>query len=91
MVPFRSLLVLLTAVPTSLLSYGAALLGSRCSSSSGATWRRCSESLRQVHFALPSGHAFAILWPLMDYQVFIVSRMQEEWEFTRTTRPGGLS
>ncbi|MGA9146686.1 MAG: MMPL family transporter [Candidatus Nanopelagicales bacterium] len=81
MVLFRSLLVPLTAVLTSLLSYGAAL---------GISvfvfqWGNLSSifGIAEAGPILPflPVMLFAILFGLsMDYQVFIVSRMQEEWE-----------
>lgn len=80
---FRSLLIPLTAALTSLLSLGAAL---------GAT----VAVFQWGHFASLFGISgtgpilpflpvmlFAILFGLsMDYQVFLVSRMQEEWQHT---------
>lgn len=81
MVLFRSLLVPLTAVLTSLLSYAAAL---------GISvfvfqWGNFSSlfGIAEAGPILPflPVMLFAILFGLsMDYQVFIVSRMQEEWE-----------
>lgn len=84
MVLFRSLLVPLTAAVTSLLSFGAAL---------GITvavfqWGWLSGPLGVTAtgpiFPFLPVMVFAILFGLsMDYQVFLVSRMQEEWERTR--------
>lgn len=87
MVLFRSLLVPLTAALTSLLSLGAAL---------GATvavfqWG----NFRELFGVTATGPIlpflpvmlFAILFGLsMDYQVFLVSRMQEEWTRTHNNR-----
>ncbi len=80
LVLFRSLVVPLTAVLTSLLSYGAAL---------GVTvfvfqWGHLSDlfAVTATGPILPflPVMLFAILFGLsMDYQVFLVSRMQEEW------------
>ena len=81
MVLFRSLLVPLTAVLTSLLSYGAALGISVFIFQWGnlASVFGIAEAGPILPF-LPV-MLFAILFGLsMDYQVFIVSRMQEEWE-----------
>ncbi len=81
MVLFRSLLVPLTAVLTSLLSYGAALGVSVFVFQWGnfASVFGVAEAGPILPF-LPV-MLFAILFGLsMDYQVFIVSRMQEEWE-----------
>jgi RND superfamily putative drug exporter len=81
MVLFRSLLVPLTAVLTSLLSYGAALGISVFVFQWGnlASIFGIAEAGPILPF-LPV-MLFAILFGLsMDYQVFIVSRMQEEWE-----------
>jgi RND superfamily putative drug exporter len=83
MILFRSVVVPLTAVFTSLLSFGAAL---------GATvavfqWGH----LKDLFAVTGTGPIlpflpvmlFAILFGLsMDYEVFLVSRMQEEWERT---------
>lgn len=87
MVLFRSLLVPLTAVLTSLLSYGAAL---------GVSvfvfqWGNFSSvfGIAEAGPILPflPVMLFAILFGLsMDYQVFIVSRMQEEWEHHQDNR-----
>ncbi len=87
MVLFRSLVVPLTAVLTSLLSYAAAL---------GVSvfvfqWGNLSSifGLSEAGPILPflPVMLFAILFGLsMDYQVFIVSRMQEEWEHTKDNR-----
>ena len=83
MVLFRSFLVPLTAAITSLLSFGAAL---------GITvavfqWGWLAGPLGITStgpiFPFLPVMVFAILFGLsMDYQVFLVSRMQEEWERT---------
>ena len=83
MVLFRSFLVPLTAAVTSLLSFGAAL---------GITvavfqWGWLAGPLGITStgpiFPFLPVMVFAILFGLsMDYQVFLVSRMQEEWERT---------
>ncbi|MFM7148120.1 MAG: MMPL family transporter, partial [Actinomycetales bacterium] len=81
---FRSLVVPLTAAVTSLMSFGAAL---------GITvaifqWGWLADALGvsgtgPIFPFLPI-MVFAILFGLsMDYQVFLVSRMQEEWGRTR--------
>lgn len=84
---FRSLLIPLTAALTSLLSLGAAL---------GATvavfqwghfdWMFGVSGTGPILPFLPV-MLFAILFGLsMDYQVFLVSRMQEEWLHTHNNR-----
>jgi putative drug exporter of the RND superfamily len=84
MVLFRSILVPLTAAITSLLSFGAAM---------GITvavfqWGWLAGPLGIAStgpiFPFLPVMVFAILFGLsMDYQVFLVSRMQEEWERTK--------
>ena len=84
MVLFRSILVPLTAAITSLLSFGAAM---------GITvavfqWGWLAGPLGVAStgpiFPFLPVMVFAILFGLsMDYQVFLVSRMQEEWERTK--------
>jgi RND superfamily putative drug exporter len=84
MVLFRSILVPLTAAITSLLSFGAAM---------GITvavfqWGWLAGPLGITStgpiFPFLPVMVFAILFGLsMDYQVFLVSRMQEEWERTK--------
>ncbi len=87
MLLFRSFLIPLTAALTSLLSLGAAL---------GATvavfqWGNLASlfgvtSTGPILPFLPV-MLFAILFGLsMDYQVFLVSRMQEEWTRTKDNR-----
>jgi RND superfamily putative drug exporter len=84
---FRSIVVPLTAALTSLLSFAAAL---------GVTvavfqWGWFAdffgvESTGPIFPFLPV-MVFAILFGLsMDYQVFLVSRMQEEWSHTKDNR-----
>lgn len=87
LVLFRSLLVPLTAALTSLLSFGAAL---------GVTvfvfqWGNLASvfGITQTGPILPfiPVMLFAILFGLsMDYQVFLVSRMQEEWLHGQSAR-----
>ena len=87
---FRSILVPLTGVITSLLSLGAASASpSRCSSGAGSPiWWACSSTGPIMPF-LPI-MVFAILFGLsMDYHVFLVSRMQEEWLHTGDNRRRG--
>lgn len=84
---FRSIVVPLTAAITSLLSFGAAL---------GITvavfqWGWLSGLLGVTAtgpiFPFLPVMVFAILFGLsMDYQVFLVSRMQEEWGLTKDNR-----
>ncbi|MEI6621028.1 MAG: MMPL family transporter [Actinomycetes bacterium] len=87
MVLFRSLLIPLTAALTALLSYGAALGVSIFIFQQGHF-----NSLFGVHEAAPilpflPVMLFAILFGLsMDYQVFLVSRMQEEWGVDKDNR-----
>ena len=81
MVLFRSLLIPLTAAITALISYGAAL---------GVSVFVFQWGNLKFLFGIPEAGPilpfvpvmmFAILFGLsMDYQVFLVSRMQEEWE-----------
>lgn len=87
MVLFRSLLIPLTAALTSLLSYAAALGVAVAVFQLGI-----GDSLLQVPGTGPilpflPLMVFAILFGLsMDYQVFLVSRMREEWEATGDNR-----
>lgn len=87
MVLFRSLLIPLTAALTSLLSYAAALGVAVAVFQLGI-----GDSLLQVPGTGPilpflPLMVFAILFGLsMDYQVFLVSRMREEWEATQDNR-----
>ncbi|MFM8774789.1 MAG: MMPL family transporter, partial [Actinomycetota bacterium] len=84
MILFRSILVPLTAAVTSLLSFAAAM---------GITvavfqWGWLAGPLGVTStgpiFPFLPVMVFAILFGLsMDYQVFLVSRMQEEWDRTR--------
>jgi len=84
MILFRSILVPLTAAATSLLSFAAAM---------GITvavfqWGWLAGPLGVTStgpiFPFLPVMVFAILFGLsMDYQVFLVSRMQEEWDRTR--------
>ena len=87
MILFRSILVPLTAAVTSLLSFAAAM---------GITvavfqWGWLAGPLGVTStgpiFPFLPVMVFAILFGLsMDYQVFLVSRMQEEWERTGDNR-----
>jgi RND superfamily putative drug exporter len=87
MVLFRSVMIPLTAAITSLLSFGAAL---------GVTvavfqWGWLAGPLGVTStgpiFPFLPVMVFAILFGLsMDYQVFLASRMQEEWERTRDNK-----
>src|SRR5690606_17911799 len=87
MVLFRSLVIPLTAAITALLSYFAAL---------GVTvavfqwgWLANVIGVSEPGPILPFVPVmmFAILFGLsMDYQVFLVSRMQEEWERDKDNR-----
>jgi len=87
MILFRSILVPLTAAVTSLLSFAAAM---------GITvavfqWGWLAGPLGVTStgpiFPFLPVMVFAILFGLsMDYQVFLVSRMQEEWDRTKDNR-----
>ena len=87
MVLFRSLLIPLTAALTSLLSFAAALGVAVAVFQLGI-----GDSFLQVPGTGPilpflPLMVFAILFGLsMDYQVFLVSRMREEWEATQDNR-----
>ncbi|MBU6147613.1 MAG: MMPL family transporter [Actinomycetales bacterium] len=83
---FRSLLIPLTAVVTSLLSFAAGLGIAVAVFQWG--WLGSAIGLTATGPILPflPVMVFAILFGLsMDYQVFLVSRMQEEWQHTGDT------
>ncbi|MFZ1654059.1 MAG: MMPL family transporter [Candidatus Nanopelagicales bacterium] len=81
MVLFRSLLIPLTAAVTALLSYGAALGVSVFVFQWGNLISLFGVSSAGPILPFLPVMLFAILFGLsMDYQVFLVSRMQEEWE-----------
>ena len=83
MVLFRSLLVPLTAAVTSLLSFGAALGITVAVFQWGWLAGPLGITATGPIFPFLPVMVFAILFGLsMDYQVFLVSRMQEEWERT---------
>ena len=84
MVLFRSFLVPLTAAVTSLLSFGAALGITVAVFQWGWLAGPLGITATGPIFPFLPVMVFAILFGLsMDYQVFLVSRMQEEWERTR--------
>ncbi|MFZ4510576.1 MAG: MMPL family transporter [Candidatus Nanopelagicales bacterium] len=84
MVLFRSLLVPLTAAITSLLSFGAAMGITVAVFQWGWLAGPLGVTATGPIFPFLPVMVFAILFGLsMDYQVFLVSRMQEEWERTK--------
>ena len=84
MILFRSLLVPLTAAITSLLSFGAALGITVAVFQWGWLAGPLGVTATGPIFPFLPVMVFAILFGLsMDYQVFLVSRMQEEWERTK--------
>ncbi len=84
MILFRSILVPLTAAITSLLSFGAALGITVAVFQWGWLAGLLGVTATGPIFPFLPVMVFAILFGLsMDYQVFLVSRMQEEWERTR--------
>jgi RND superfamily putative drug exporter len=84
MVLFRSFLVPLTAAITSLLSFGAAMGITVAVFQWGWLAGPLGITATGPIFPFLPVMVFAILFGLsMDYQVFLVSRMQEEWERTR--------
>jgi len=84
MILFRSILVPLTAAVTSLLSFGAALGITVAVFQWGWLAGLLGVTATGPIFPFLPVMVFAILFGLsMDYQVFLVSRMQEEWERTR--------
>ena len=87
MVLFRSFLVPATAVITSLLSYGAALgISVFVFQWGNLAFLFDVTSVGPILPFLPV-MLFAILFGLsMDYHVFLVSRMQEEWESSHDNR-----
>ena len=87
MVLFRSLLVPLTAAITSLLSFGAAMGITVAVFQWGWLAGPLGVTATGPIFPFLPVMVFAILFGLsMDYQVFLVSRMQEEWERTKDNR-----
>ena len=87
MVLFRSLLIPLTAAVTSLLSFGASLGVTVAVFQLGIGDALLGVSGTGPILPFLPLMVFAILFGLsMDYQVFLVSRMREEWEATGDNR-----
>ena len=83
MVVFRSLVIPIQAAVMNLMSIGAC-------SGTGATrvpGRLAARDRTGADRLLPAGMVFSIVFGLsMDYEVFLISRIHEEWLHTGTTR-----